>query len=228
MSKIFIEESSLTAIGDAIRSKTGGTDLLSPAGMVGAIESISAGSELPVQLLTDSLDSVFKNNRFNTLVEAGCFETKNITALSSFCDRSTTLKKIDFDINCAENSVTYCYSMLKDCYKLEEIPKFVNLNPYNLNNSFYNCMYLIEIPEEKFVNFSRHSSASDLSMYRTFYHCYSLRKMPYIAKIYYDNATKTSSNVYEEAFCGCASLDEIVDLSVCLSTDTPITGSYGF
>lgn len=44
MGKIFIEDRSLTAIGDAIRAKTGGTALLSPAQMVDAIASISAGA----------------------------------------------------------------------------------------------------------------------------------------------------------------------------------------
>ena len=45
MSKLFIEDSSLTAIGNAIRAKTGETGLLSvPSGMVEAINNISAGS----------------------------------------------------------------------------------------------------------------------------------------------------------------------------------------
>lgn len=43
MSKVFIEETSLTAIGDAIREKTGGTELLSPAQMVTAIQGITGG-----------------------------------------------------------------------------------------------------------------------------------------------------------------------------------------
>ena len=44
MSKVFIEEDSLTAIGNAIRSKTGDTAPLSvPTGMVEAIGSISGG-----------------------------------------------------------------------------------------------------------------------------------------------------------------------------------------
>ena len=44
MSKVFIEEDSLTAIGDAIRSKTGDTAPLSvPTGMVEAIANISGG-----------------------------------------------------------------------------------------------------------------------------------------------------------------------------------------
>ena len=44
MSKVFIEEDSLTAIGNAIRSKTGDTAPLSvPTGMVEAITNISGG-----------------------------------------------------------------------------------------------------------------------------------------------------------------------------------------
>ena len=44
MSKLFIEDTSLTAIGDAIRGKTGGTELLSvPSGMVEAINGIQTG-----------------------------------------------------------------------------------------------------------------------------------------------------------------------------------------
>lgn len=45
MAQVLIEESSLTAIGDAIRGKTGGTTkLVVPDGMVEAIESITTGS----------------------------------------------------------------------------------------------------------------------------------------------------------------------------------------
>ena len=41
MGKVFIEESSLTAIGDAIRGKTGASGLLSPAQMAAEIAAIS-------------------------------------------------------------------------------------------------------------------------------------------------------------------------------------------
>lgn len=43
MAKYFIQEETLTAIGNAIRSKTGGTETLTPAEMVTAIESIETG-----------------------------------------------------------------------------------------------------------------------------------------------------------------------------------------
>lgn len=48
MSKVSIEESTLSAIGDAIREKTEETELLSPLDMPAAIRSISGGgSEYP-------------------------------------------------------------------------------------------------------------------------------------------------------------------------------------
>lgn len=43
MSKVFIEESTLTSIGDAIRSKTGETGLIAPLDMATAISNLTAG-----------------------------------------------------------------------------------------------------------------------------------------------------------------------------------------
>ena len=49
MAKIFIEESTLSAIGDSIRAKTGKTDMISPLKMPTEIASIQAGgSSAPV------------------------------------------------------------------------------------------------------------------------------------------------------------------------------------
>jgi len=45
MANVFIEETTLTAIGDAIRSKTGSEDLILPSDMPAAIEGISAGGD---------------------------------------------------------------------------------------------------------------------------------------------------------------------------------------
>lgn len=45
MSKVSIEESTLSAIGDAIREKTGESELLSPLSMPAAISSISGGGD---------------------------------------------------------------------------------------------------------------------------------------------------------------------------------------
>lgn len=65
MSRAIIEETSLTAIGNAIRTKTGGTELLSvPTGMVNAINGITTGGEMKVACFTgytDGNNKVFEN-----------------------------------------------------------------------------------------------------------------------------------------------------------------------
>ena len=58
MSKVFIEEESLTAIGNAIREKTGDTAPLSvPTGMVNAIASISGGGGVDINSLKRVISS---------------------------------------------------------------------------------------------------------------------------------------------------------------------------
>lgn len=47
MSKVSIEESTLSAIGDAIRKKTGESALLSPLDMPAEISKISGGTKYP-------------------------------------------------------------------------------------------------------------------------------------------------------------------------------------
>lgn len=46
MANVFIKDSTMSAIGDAIRAKTGGTDKLLPADMAAAINGITTGSDI--------------------------------------------------------------------------------------------------------------------------------------------------------------------------------------
>ncbi len=71
MAKVFIEETTLTAIGDAIRGKTGKTELIDPANMHSEIASIEAGSggggvELPEEafLLTGNCSSICSGDQW--------------------------------------------------------------------------------------------------------------------------------------------------------------------
>ena len=57
MGKVFIEESNLTAIGDAIREKTGNTDLINPTAMPEEIKNIETGSNEPKTMMVRSTRS---------------------------------------------------------------------------------------------------------------------------------------------------------------------------
>ena len=52
MSKVFIEESTLTAIGDSIRAKTGKTDMIPPLQMPTEIESIQGGGDAIIKTVS--------------------------------------------------------------------------------------------------------------------------------------------------------------------------------
>ena len=56
MGNAFIKESTLTDIANAIRTKTGGTDLLLPSQMADAILNISGGGSIPIVSWADGTD----------------------------------------------------------------------------------------------------------------------------------------------------------------------------
>ena len=73
MSKVFIEESTLSSIGNAIRQKTGKSELISPGNMPTEIASITSGSsgtggdDKFISLLTGSPIEEFVNSDITKL-----------------------------------------------------------------------------------------------------------------------------------------------------------------
>jgi len=59
MSKVFIEESTLSSIGNAIREKNGTTDLLGPLDMATAITNLPSGGELNWAAITGTANGAY-------------------------------------------------------------------------------------------------------------------------------------------------------------------------
>lgn len=99
MSKIFIEEDSLTAIGDAIRNKTGNTNLLSvPIGMVNAINNIEINTgilDLRVIKITDSSSASIKDSAFLNRTDLKIVYLPNVSSIANNaflgCDNLTDI-----------------------------------------------------------------------------------------------------------------------------------------
>lgn len=69
MSKVFIEESTLTAIGDSIRAKTGKTDMIPPLQMPIEIENVyEAGYQEAYNAMKLTVDMSDETYRFNEKV----------------------------------------------------------------------------------------------------------------------------------------------------------------
>lgn len=84
MSKVFIEESTLSSIGSAIRSKTGGQDLISPLDMAKQIEGITSGAEI------DGKEKIWFNLSEEE-IPAGSFVTTDYKVTRIIDDPAATL-----------------------------------------------------------------------------------------------------------------------------------------
>ena len=97
MAKVFIEETTLTAIGDAIRSKTGKTELIDPANMSTEIASITTGAggggyEIPDEafMLTGDCTYLAKGATWSWFFNLykNKIHTQDITAMTSMFEQS--------------------------------------------------------------------------------------------------------------------------------------------
>lgn len=130
MSKVFIEESTLSSIGNAIRAKTGKSELINPANMPTEISSITTGgsgadeNEIISKFVTgESFSGEFINNEIE-YIRYGAFAQTHIT-------------KVD----CPKVEVINGYAF-NDCTKLTSInfPKVIQMN----GHCFSYCTSLIE------------------------------------------------------------------------------------
>ena len=207
MSKVFINESSLTSIGNAIRGKTGSSELLSvPDGMVAAIESITTGSGSGSAVLPEELRVISGNVQYlfskdyatlyvNTYGKQ--LTTKDLVNPQMFYG-NRTIEEVPFDLNISSG---YTNGIFNDCYKLKKIKDINIANPTNTNNSlnacFENCQSLKEI------GVIRNPMISNL--YYAFSRCKNLNYITIEGAVSEDTGV---DNMWD-AFSGCLGLREL-------------------
>lgn len=235
MSKVFIEESTLTAIGNAIRSKTGGTDLIAPLNMPTEINGISTGggTTLPAEayVFTGDCTQLFMNGKWKWYLDlyGSQVTTNNITNCSNMFACSRELTNIPFSINgkSDENYIS-CSGMFQTCDALLTLPT-LTIKPYKMSSMFKEAKRIREIPESyaTTIDFSRVNSYPSAMSYM-FQDCYSLRTIPsdYLKQCH-STTTNTSSSFYRDAFSGCYVLNEIVEIPILEVTFTSNAFSTG-
>ena len=165
MSKVSINESTLTNIGDAIREKTGKTDLIAPGDMpaeIMAIETGGGGGDLPEEAFkfTGNCTYLFAYDKWKWFIEqyGNKITTEGITN-AGYMFQNITYERIPFEINMANNTTAFNFMFAYS--KLRELPK-INLNTTTIPTSKYNFIdvgnmfnsmwYLREIPEDYFTS----------------------------------------------------------------------------
>lgn len=247
MSKLFIENSTLTAIGDAIREKTGKTALIAPGAMPAEIKSIVSGGgggegdcnglHIPEDALVLTGDCQYK------------FTKGWEWFLRDFGDRITTEKiwqpqymfhlvkitNIPFAINLGNPAVRdyqIMDHMFNNCEYLTACPPINNARPSRVDNLFYGCYALETIPDNltKTWDWSMIEGAAssyEAQMNAMFQYCKKLRKIPKDLISHTNPSINYNYAIYKNGFQDCYSLVAIEDLAVPYSA-TWTSNAFGY
>lgn len=218
MSKVFIEEASLTAIGDAIRAKTGGSEMLTvPSGMVEAIAAIETGGgsnssayvSQPVDVLTlrcnlDANPWHYSNAEIVDIPTRSLFSGSTILSIDL-----PNLKTIGYHGSVSGQETFY------QCWDL------VNVNLPSLEN-IYGSTTFSYCQKLKYVNLPKFKEAS---AYMTFQYANQLRYC----------VLPSCTNLNIRFFSGCTNLRALVLANETMTNleatnvfeDIPMTGSTG-
>lgn len=236
MSKVFIEETTLTAIGDAIREKTGKTELIAPLSMATEISSITTGGgggedTEPIVLTGDctyacagKLSSIFIENNPNTI------STNDITN-ASYMFLNSTAEHIPFALNFKSTIKAGLNSLFESCQKLKEIPLINNAYPNSIQKLFQRCSSIRYLPEDLGMDWNWNELHTYNYSYLSsiFEYCYSLRKIPeFFLSNLWGNQTSPSYIAYRSMLTYCYALDEINNIPVHKGTLTSNGFSMAF
>lgn len=188
MSKVFIEETTLTNIGSAIREKTGKSDLIAPGDMPAEIRAIvsggGGGGEVEPIVLSGDCEYACAGAVASAYIDlfGNTISTDNINFPGNMFHNYKN-ESIPFDINFSKNSSQNLSNMFDGCSNLKTLPKMYNTRPSKTQSMFSGCNCLREIPESFGENMdwseiNNSTSSYTGSMNNMFFNCYSLRKIP--------------------------------------------------
>lgn len=211
MGKVFIEESTLTAIGSAIREMTGKNDLIAPTSMPAEIRSIETGGggggvDIEPVVLSGNCQYACGGAMASQFIKL--FPDKVITndiTDATYMFANYVGKTIPFDINLKNGTNVSLKYTFQNATNLEQIPNITyrGTSYSDTSNVFSGCSNLKNIP---YIYNAYPSSIASI-----FYSCYNLREIP---EDYFDtwNFNRINTNANADAssmFRYCYSLRKI-------------------
>ena len=228
MSKVLVNETSLTAIANAIRAKNGETTTYKPAQMATAITNLPTGSpDIPDSAFNKSgnLDYVYCNGQWDWFLNTyGDKITASAVSSCSHTFYNSYVQNIPFymyfpsgwnDGSVYGINVEY---MFANCTALESLPELRNIQPNTMEGMLWNCLSLTDISTLYDANYMYLSNCAYL-----FQNCYALRE---INSELFENLQLadirllTDKTLLNRGFSACISLDELIDVPVDTYTDT--------
>ena len=204
----------LTAIGDAIREKTGSTDLMTLEEMPNAIATISTGT-LPEYLtsITGDCKNLFSSPVWNTFLKdyGKDITTHDLVSCSAMFENNMSVESIDFDFNFSTNPNHYHSntSMFNGCSKVKHIGDFYNCRFRSMAYMFCTFKMLRELPKFNNCDFSLLTACNSV-----IYNASSLRSVVGLIENLNSTATASYNSVYNSLGYYCYALDEMVGMPV--------------
>ena len=223
-----IQDTTLSAIADAIREKNGKSDLIVPTNMPTEIRSIKTGggggADIEPIVLSGVCDYACASNIASTIIKnfGDKVSTNDITDAANMFYKST-LERIPFALNFKSTTKASLKSLFEDCEQLKEISAINNAYPDNLGNLFSSCFNIRYLPEDLGVNWNwkEVQTYNYAGIANVFSNCYSLRKIPeYFLSNFGGVQTSSSYSPYKYLVNECNSLDEINNIRLLQSTLT--------
>lgn len=233
----------LSAIGVAIRKKTGKTDLLTLDAMPAEILAITtgggggSGEGIPEEGLkvSGNCQYRFANDGWNWFVEGfgDGVTTEDINTVSYMFYNSKELTKIPFEINVKpDNGATSLQQMFASCSKLEALPKINGCTPQSMERFCDGCNYLRNLQDDigewfewGFIDGT--TSTSTGSRANTFRYCYSLRSIPMEFLNHGGAKLKQNYSYFYGGFQDCYALDELVGLPIPYTSASWTSNAFG-
>ena len=249
MSKVSINETTLTNIGAAIRAKTGKTDLIAPGDMPAEIQAIeTGGGGMPNPLVVNDIDAVMIGSSKawdwvwqtpGQVLKLECASTSENRGSSLFLN--STCADLSSLTIITEGNTGITQSAFEGAMYLTTLPKWYPLTPissnYRYQNMFSNCKRLKSIPKDWFKckdeqgNLTGEWARGDSNMFPCYYYfaqaCFSLRQVPDFYPTFNCNSS-TSYSAMGSAFANCYCLDEVHGLPVPGADKTTTANQYGY
>lgn len=213
----------LTAIGDAVRVKTGTEDPMTLDEMATAIEGIASGGTLPEgALVIDDVDTsyMFSNDNWNWFIEAygDQVTTSGLVNCQGMFDGCATLTEIPFDFNfdgTQASDIRYMFrtNTVITNSQLQSIGAIRGANISRMDEVFSGCVSLRYPPEFidcDFTAFNTGTVSSNNKGGNIFSYCCSLRSIPQdLLGQLHNKVTSYSGSSHYNTFWNCYVLDKI-------------------
>lgn len=231
MSKLFIENSTLTAIGDAIREKTGKTALIAPGAMPAEIKSIVSGGgsgdgdcnglHVPEEALVISGNCSYRfaQDGWNWFIEeyGDKITTKDITNVNYMFSMANKLTNIPFELNLIVPSAfsnNDLSNMFYNCHTLSSVPAIKNATPQKMSAMFESCRNLKSIPDDltdtwNWDPLENMTSSYDGYMSGMFLNCHNLRSIPTWFFLHTNPRVYYTYSAVNGAFNMCLTLERV-------------------